>query len=86
MSIEIRKQATDNPILDEIIYQCQNMLQHIVLKDEERANKNETIESLKRSDQYKIIKEGKDRYELYDYTYDLLIQIPSLTKLKAIEY
>ena len=86
MDREIRKQATDNPILDEIIYQCQKMIQHIVLKDEDRANNNETILSIKESDMYKIIIEGKDKFQLHEYTYDLLIQIPSLTKLKAIEY
>ena len=79
MSREIRKQATENPILDEIVYQCQKMIQGIVMKHEERANNNETINSIKNSDMYKIIVEKKDKFEYFKYTYDLLSQIPSLT-------
>lgn len=83
---EIRKQATENPILDEIIYQCQKMIQGIVMKNEERANQNETIKSLKNSDMYKIIIEKKDKFEYFTYGYDLLSKIPSLTHEQVVRY
>ncbi len=86
MSHEIRKQATDVPIIDEIIYQCQKMIKDLVLKNEEEANKNETLLSIRESDMYKIIIEGKSKFEFFDYTYDLLTQVPSITKLKAVEF
>lgn len=83
---EIRKQSTDNPIIDEVVYQCQKMIQGIVLKDEERANNNETINSIKESDMYKIIIEKKDKFEYFDYGYDLLSRIPSLTHQQIVNY
>lgn len=83
---EIRKLATENPILDEIIYQCQKMIQGIVIKDEERANNNETINSMKNSDMYKVIVEKKVKFEYFNYTYDLLSQIPSLTHEQMVRY
>ena len=86
MSHDIRKQATDVPIIDEIIYQCQKMIKDLVLKNEEEANKNETLLSIRESDMYKIIIEGKSKFEFFDYTYDLLTQVPSITKLKAVEF
>src|SRR5699024_9769695 len=82
----IRKLSTDNPILDEIIYQCQKMIQGLVLKDERRANENETLSSLKSSDMYKIIVEGKAKFEYFDYGYDLLSQIPSFTRDQVMYY
>lgn len=86
MSDEIRKLNTDNPILDEIIYQCQKMIQGLVLKDEKRANENETVSSLKSSDMYKVIVEGKAKFEYFDYGYDLLTKIPSLSRDQILYY
>ena len=42
MDKEIRKQASEYPLLDEIIYQCQIMMNGLILKDETRADENET--------------------------------------------
>ncbi|MDD3122053.1 MAG: hypothetical protein PHC62_00895 [Candidatus Izemoplasmatales bacterium] len=83
---EFRKQSTDNPILDEIIYQCQKMMQGLVLKDEARANQNETMTSLKQSDMYKVIIEGKAKFGHFTYTYDILSQLPSLTRDQIVFY
>ena len=86
MSQDIKKLATDNPIIDEIVYQCQKMIQGVVLKDEARANKNETITSRRESDMYKTIIEGKARFEYFSYGYDLLYKVPSLTKDQIVQY
>lgn len=86
MSKNIRKQATDVPILDEIIYQCQQMIQGIVIKDEERASKNESVSSVRSFDVYRIIVEKKTKFEFFKYTYDLISQIPSLTRDQIVQY
>lgn len=80
MSINIRKQATDNPLLDQIIYECQTMIyEGIVFKHEDEANKYETLETIKHSDRYADIIEGKTKFEFFDYDMDLLNQVPYLT-------
>lgn len=80
MSIEVRKQATDNPLLDQIIYECQCMIyEGIVFKHEDEANKYETLETIKQSDRYADIIEGKAKFEFFEYGMDLLNQVPYLT-------
>lgn len=83
---KIRKQVTDNPIIDEIVYQCQNMLKGIVLKDEAKALANETLFSIKQSDLYAAIIENKDRYEFFNYSYDMIASVPGINKDSAILY
>ena len=76
----IRKQVTDNPLLDQIIYECQSMIYGgIVFKNEEEANKCETASTIQLSDRYADIIEGKTKFEFFDYGLDLLNQIPYLT-------
>ena len=65
MDKKIRKQATENPLLDEIIYQCQIMMSGIILKDEQRADENETVESLKQSDIYANIIRGTYNFTMF---------------------
>lgn len=83
-SREIRKRVTDNPILDEIIYQCQNMIRGIVLKDEERANNNETLLSIQKSDLYAMVIEGKAKFPFFTYTFEILSQVPSISRNQAM--
>ena len=80
MSTNIRKQVTDNPLLDQIIYECQSMIyEGIVFKNEEEANKYETLSTIQLSDRYADIIEGKSTFEYFEYGLDLLNQIPYLT-------
>ena len=51
MSVD-RKTLTENPIIDEIIYNGQLLMKGCILKDLDEANKYETMESIKRSDFY----------------------------------
>lgn len=86
LSINIRKQVTDNPLLDQIIYECQTMIyEGIVFKNEEEANKYETLETIKLSDRYADIIEGKSTFEFFDYGLDLLNQVPYLTQKQKIQ-
>ena len=81
----VRKQVTDNPLLDQIIYECQSMIyEGIVFKNEEEADKNETLTSIQLSDRYSDIIEGKTTFDSFDYGLDLLNQVPYLTKEQKI--
>lgn len=76
----IRKQVTDNPLIDQVVYECQKMISEgIVLKNEEEANKYETLQTIKLSDRYADIIEGKSKFNWFDYGLDLLDKVPHLT-------
>lgn len=86
MSKEIRKQASDYPLLDEIIYQCQIMMTGVVLKDEQRADENETVESLRQSDMYRNIVRGSYNFSMFKYDMLDLKKIPSLSRKECLLY
>lgn len=81
----IIKQVTDNPLLDQIIYECQTMIYGgVVFKNEEEANKCETLHTIQMSDRYADIIEGKTKFEFFEYGLDLLNQVPYLTNQDKI--
>ena len=83
---EIRKQVTDNPLLDQIIYECQCMIyEGIVFKNEEEANEYETLETIRLSDRYADIIEGKSTFEFFEYDMDLLNQVPYFTHKEKVQ-
>lgn len=85
--IKMGKVYTDTPLIDEIVRQCKEMIFNgIVLKDQEEAGKNETINSVRQADRYSDIVQGLDSYEMYEYGYSTLIQIPYMTRELAIQY
>ena len=86
MDKKIRKQATENPLLDEIIYQCQIMMSGIILKDEQRADENETVESLKQSDIYANIIRGTYNFTMFKYDLLMLKKIPTLSRRDCLNY
>lgn len=78
--MNIRKQVTDNPLIDQIIYECQTMIYGgIVFKNEEEANQYETLQTIKISDRYADIVEGKSTFRHFEYSMDLLNQLPYYT-------
>lgn len=84
MSIAI-KQVTDNPLLDQIIYECQSMIfEGIVFKNEEEANKYETLSTIQLSDRYADVIEGKTTFEFFEYGLDLLNQVPYFTQREKL--
>lgn len=83
---EIEKVLTDASLIDEIVYECRQILKGIVVKDEEKATKNETLKSLRESDLYHEIQCGTDMFSNYKYTYDIFMKIPSMTPDRAILY
>lgn len=87
MADKVERIYTETPLIDEIVYQVKGMIMEgIVLKDLDEANNNETLYSIQMSDKYADIIEGKDRYELWEYDYDTIIQLPSITKEMALMY
>lgn len=83
---EIERVLTENSLIDEIIYEVRQILKGIVVKDQERADKAETLKSLKEADLYHDIQMGTDIFENYEYTYDVFMRIPSMTPDRAIAY
>ena len=78
---------TDTPLIDEIVHQVKGMiLDGIVLKDTDVALANETAYSLKMADRYADIIEGNVIYEMFNYEYSDLMQLPHMTKDMAIMY
>ena len=86
MDKEIRKQASEYPLLDEIIYQCQIMMNGLILKDETRADENETVESLRQSDIYANIIRGTYNFTMFKYDILLLKRIPTLSRRDCLTY
>lgn len=87
MADNVERIYTETPLIDEIVYQVKGMIMEgIVLKDIEEANNNETLNSIRQSDKYADIIEGKDRFELWEYDYNTIIKLPSITKEMAVMY
>ena len=85
-SVANGKVLTETPLLDEIVYNCKIMVKGCVLKDEEEALNNESLESITNGDAYVALCEGKGSFSMFVYDEDILRKIPSLTEEQIIEY
>ena len=63
--IQVDKTYSDNPFVDELIYYSKILALNSVIKDEEEALENETVESLKAGEIYIACIEGKARFEMF---------------------
>ena len=68
------KVFTDNPLLDEIVYNARQLSTNTVLKDMDKANNNETTESLTNGDLLISIHNGTVSFDDFIYDYDILYQ------------
>ena len=66
------KVFTENPLLDEIVYNARQLAIGTVLKDYDRANNAETLESIKAGDIYIAVCKGIVKFDYFNYTYDML--------------
>lgn len=83
--IEIKKQYTDDPLLDEIIYDVSIMATDCILKNPTEAKNNETLESLENYNLYEAcIKQTVD-FSMFDYTEEDFRECPLIPEFK-IEY
>jgi hypothetical protein len=70
---DIEKVLTENPFVDELVYWTKILAMNAVIKNEQDALNNETVETVKKSDIYISCKEGTIRFELLTFTYDVLL-------------
>ena len=71
--MKIENIKTDNiPLLDELIYNLKKLVLSSVVKDESRALKYETLESMKSADRYITCVEGNARFEMFEYSRKLI--------------
>lgn len=62
---------TDNiPLLDNVIYYLKRLATESIVKNSYNADKNETLESRKNYDEYKMCLTGSVRYEYFNYVYE----------------
>lgn len=86
MNNEIRLITTENPLLDEIVYNCKIMMCGTVLKDNDKADLYETLESLKSSDLFMASVEKKTRFQDYEYTIEFLKTCSYIMSYNLITY
>lgn len=67
------KVFTENPLLDEIIYNARQLATGVVLKDSDRADAAETVESIQAGDIYVAVINGNISFSYFTYDYDLLL-------------
>lgn len=77
------KVFTENPLLDEIIYNARQLATGTVLKDQDLADKNETLESITNSDIYIAIKRGLVKFDNFIYDEDFLEPYVEQSHLEA---
>lgn len=69
------KILTEDPFLDELMYNIKAMVLGTILKNDKLAKECETEESLERYELYRIIKEGTARFEMFEYTEKMIISV-----------
>lgn len=84
--MDIRKQYTDDPILDEIIYDVSIMSCDCILKNPTEVENNETLESLKNFELYESCLNGTVRFELFEYDEEDLKACPFVPNDKINYY
>lgn len=85
--MKIEKVYTDNPLLDEIIYNSKQLATGTVLKDQDRADAGESVESLNAGDVYVTIKQGFGKFS--DFYYDRVFlenNVPNLSTDDVMRY
>lgn len=81
-----RKVLTENPVIDELVYNGRLLMNGCILKDQKEADNYETFESIKQSDFYIIVKENAVGFNSFEYSEELLSQIPAFTPADIVRY
>lgn len=84
--MKTEKIYTENPLLDEIVYNCKQLAIGTVLKDQSRADNEESVESLNGGDVYLAIKQGYVNFGAFYYDKEFLSTIPSISTVNAELY
>lgn len=65
---------TDNPFIDELVYFTKTLAVNAVIKDSDKADENESIESLKAADIYIACRENRARFDNFEYDLEFLVE------------
>jgi hypothetical protein len=85
--MEVEKVLTDTPMLDEIVYNCKQILNDgVILKNDVKADNNETESSLVRSDLYLACIDGFATFPMFTFGEIEISQIPSITSKEIYEW
>ena len=66
------KVFTENPLLDEIVYNARQLATGVILKDEDKANNAETVESIHMGDVLIAINRGNIKFSNFKYDSEFL--------------
>jgi len=66
------KVFTENPLLDEIVYNARQLATGVIVKDYDKANNFETVESIQNGDMYIACTRGLAKFENFQYDLDIL--------------
>lgn len=84
---DIEKKLTENPLLDEIVYNCKQILADgVVLKDQQEADELETYDTIRYSDIYLACIDNCVSFGMFQYSSELISTIPSISNEKVKEY
>ena len=70
----IEKTYSDNPFVDDLLYYIKQLAFGCVIKNEQSAEADESLESAKQADFLIMCTEGNIRYELFNYTVEQLVE------------
>lgn len=68
------KVFTENPLLDEIVYNARQLATGVILKDEDKANNAETVDSIHMGDVLIAINKGNAKFSNFTYDSEFLRQ------------
>lgn len=77
---EENKVLTENPLLDEIIWNAKTLARGAVLKDQEAADNAETLETIQAGDLLIAIVEHGAKFDNFVYTEELLKKLPNISE------
>lgn len=82
------KVLTDTPMLDEIVYNCKQIIDDgVILKDDKEADSQETESSMIYSDLYIASIEGHSTFGMFQYdSNDLAAVVPNITSKELYEW
>lgn len=80
------KVFTENPLLDEIVFNARQLATGTILKDMDKANNAETLESVQAGDVLIAVRHGYTRFEYFQYDESMLRQISGLTEEQIQAY
>lgn len=78
------KVLTENPLLDEIVWNAKMMARGVVLKDQTEADKYETLETIQNGDMLVAIKQQNVNFDRFLYTEEMLKKLPGIGDEQAV--